>query len=91
MVGYAAALVAPLWRNNVATIVISAALLAVSARDYAHAVGRRRRARVYALRATAAVSLVLGGTALVRLMVPAAEIRISSLMAYETTALLCTS
>lgn len=88
VVGYASALIAPLWRNNVATILISAALLAVSARDYTRAVGEARRARLFAFRATAAVSLVIGGTALVWLIVPEAQIRISSLLAYETTALL---
>jgi len=88
VVGYASALIAQLWRNNVATILISAALLAVSARDYTRAVGEARRARLFAFRATAAVSLVIGGTALVWLIVPEAQIRISSLLAYETTALL---
>ena len=88
VVGYALALIGSLWRNNVATILISAALLAVSAYDYTRAVGEARRARLFAFRATAAVSLVIGGTALVWLIVPEAQIRISSLLAYQTTALL---
>ena len=77
--GYAVALVAPLWSNNLATILIAAALLAVSARDHARAVGEARRARLFALRATAAVSLVIGGTALAWLLVPVADPRFVTL------------
>ena len=88
VVGYASALIAPLWRNDAATILISTALVIVSGLEYARAVGETRRARLFAFRAAAVVSLVIGGTALARLIVPEAQIRISSLLAYETTALL---
>jgi signal transduction histidine kinase len=88
VVGYALALIPSLWRNDVATISISAALIVVSARGYAGAAGEARRARLFAFRATAVVGLVIGGTALVWLIVPEAEIRVSSLLAYRSTSIL---
>jgi signal transduction histidine kinase len=88
MVGYALALIPSLWRNDIATISISAALIAVSARDYAGTVGEARRACLFAFRATAAVGLVIGGTALFWLIVPEAEIRLSTILASKSTAIL---
>jgi signal transduction histidine kinase len=88
VLGYAAAVIPPLWRNNIATLSISAALIAVSARDYAGAVGEARRARLYAFRATVVLGLVIGGTALVWLIVPEGDLRITSLLAYRAIALL---
>src|SRR4029450_10152559 len=44
-VGYAAAVITPVWRSEVATILLAALLLGVSARDYVEAVGRARRMR----------------------------------------------
>ena len=84
--GYAAALVAPIWRNNFATLMISAALLAVCGYEHARAVGEMRRARLFAFRATAAVSFVLGGTALIELIIPVEQVPISSLQLYRTGA-----
>jgi signal transduction histidine kinase len=88
VVGYVAALIPALWRNNLATLSISAGLIAVSARDYAGSVGEARRARLFALRATVVLGLVIGGTAVIWLIVPEADVRITSLSAYRTTALL---
>ena len=70
-VGYAAAVITPIWRSEGATILLAALLLAVCARDYVRAVGRARRARRAALQAVAGLSVVLAGTAAARLLLPA--------------------
>ena len=44
-VGYAAAVITPVWRSEVATILLAGLLLGVCVRDYVRAVGRARRAR----------------------------------------------
>src|SRR5205814_1154777 len=69
-VGYAAAIVTPVWRNEVATIVLAAFLLGVSAQAYLRGVGRARRARLPALWGAAGLSIVLAGGAAARLAVP---------------------
>ena len=71
VVGYVAAVITPVWRSEVATILLAALLVAVCARDYLRAVGRARRARRAALQAVAGLSAVLAGTAAVRLLLPA--------------------
>ena len=67
-VGYAAAVITPIWRSEAATILLAGLLLAVCAREYGRAVGGARRARLVALQAAAGLSLVLAGTAAVRLL-----------------------
>jgi signal transduction histidine kinase len=86
-IGYAAAVVTPVWRSEIATIVLAALLVAVCARLYVRAVGPSRRARLLALWAAAGVGLVLAGGAAARLAVPAAEASEPSLLAVE--AMLC--
>jgi signal transduction histidine kinase len=86
--GYVAALTPPLWRNDIATMMISAAFVVVASVQYSQAFGESRRARRITLRATAVVGLVLGGTALARLIVPLGDIRIPWLGAYAATELL---
>ena len=82
-VGYAAAVITPVWRSAGATIVLAGLLLAVCARDYARAVGRLRRARRVALQAAAGLSVVLAGTAAARLLLPPGEVSGSSLVVYQ--------
>jgi signal transduction histidine kinase len=85
VVGYVAAVITPVWRSEVATILLAALLLGVCARDYLRAVGRARRARRAALQAVAGLSAVLAGTAAVRLLLPAGEVSGPSLLIYEAT------
>jgi signal transduction histidine kinase len=73
-VGYAAAVITPIWRSEAATILLAGLLLAVCAREYVRAVGRARRARLIALQAAAGLSLVLAGTAAARLLLPPEEV-----------------
>jgi signal transduction histidine kinase len=73
-VGYAAAVITPIWDSEAATIVLAGLLLGVCAREYVRSVGRARRARLVALQAAAGLSLVLAGTAAVRLLLPQGEV-----------------
>jgi signal transduction histidine kinase len=82
-VGYAAAVITPIWRSAGATIVLAGLLVAVCARDYVAAVGPFRRARLIALQAAAGLSLVLAGTAAARLLLPPDEVSGASLLVYE--------
>jgi signal transduction histidine kinase len=83
VVGYAVAIITPIWRSDGATILLAALVLAVSAREYVRAVGRTRRARRIALQATAGLSLVLSGTAAARLVLPPGDASGPSLLVYE--------
>jgi signal transduction histidine kinase len=85
VVGYAAAVVTPVWRSEVATILLATLLLGVGARDYVRAVGRARRMRRAGLQAVAGLSVVLAGTAAVRLLLPAGQVSGPSLLIYEAT------
>jgi signal transduction histidine kinase len=82
-VGYAAAVITPIWRSEAATILLAGLLLAVCAREYGRAVGGARRARLMALQAAAGLSLVLAGTAAARLLLPRGEVSGPSLLVYE--------
>jgi signal transduction histidine kinase len=73
-VGYAVAVITPIWRSEVATILLAGLLLGVCAREYGRAVGAARRARLIALQAAAGLSLVLAGTAAARLLLPQGEV-----------------
>jgi signal transduction histidine kinase len=83
-VGYVTA-ITPIWRNEVATIVLSTLLVAVSARLYQRAVSRFRRARLLALWAATAFSLVLGGYAGARLVLSPEEVSGAFILAYQAT------
>jgi signal transduction histidine kinase len=83
--GYAAAVVTPVWRSEVATIVLAVLLVAVCALSYRRAVGPARRASRLALRAAAALGIVLAGSAAARLAVPAGDASDPSLLALEAT------
>jgi signal transduction histidine kinase len=67
VVGYAAAVVTPVWRSQVGAIVLSALLIAVAIGGYLRTVGRERRMRLAALRATTLLAVVLAAIAWVRL------------------------
>ena len=84
-VGYAAAVITPIWRSAGATILLAGLLVAVCARDYVAAVGPFRRARLIALQAAAGLSLVLAGTTAARLLLPPEEVSGPSLLGYEAT------
>lgn len=84
-VGYAAAVVTPVSRSEVATFVLAVLLVAVCARSYLRAAGPARRARLLALRAAAGLGLVLVGGAAAHVMVPAGDANDPSLLALEAT------
>ena len=82
-VGYAAAIVTPVWRSEAATIVLAALLVGVCARGYLRSLGPARRARLFALQVAAGLALVLAGGAAARLAFPAGEADEPSLLALE--------
>jgi signal transduction histidine kinase len=82
-VGYAAAVVTPIWDSEAATILLAGLLLAVCAREFVRSVGGARRARLVALQAAAGLSVVLAGTAAARLLLPAGGVSGPSLLVYE--------
>jgi hypothetical protein len=82
-VGYVA--ITPIWSNEVATIVLSALLVAVSARLYQRTVSRFRRARLLALWAATAFSLVLGGYAGIRLVLSPVAVSGPFILGYQAT------
>jgi signal transduction histidine kinase len=84
-VGYVTAVITPIWRNEEATIVLTALLVAVSARVYVRTVSRFRRARLLALWASTAFSLVLGGYAGIRLVLSPAAVSGPFILAYQAT------
>jgi signal transduction histidine kinase len=85
--GYAAAVVPPVWDNDVASLLLSGLVIAVGAREYARSVGRRRRVGILAAYAAVGFGLVIGGGTLARLTLPAGEVSYPSLLAYQ--AMLC--
>ena len=82
-VGYAAAVLTPVWRSELATIVLAVLLVVVCARTYLRTVGPARRARRLALWAATGLGLVLAGGAAARLAVPPGEASEPSLLALE--------
>ena len=84
-VGYAAALVTPVWRSEIATIALAAMLVAACAALYVRAVGPSRRARLLPLRAAVGLGLVLAGGAAARLVLPPGDVSGASLLALEAT------
>jgi signal transduction histidine kinase len=69
--GYGAALVPQVSQSEAATIVLAGLVLSASAHRYLRAVGMVRRARLLSLYATAALSFVLMGVAVVNLVIGA--------------------
>jgi signal transduction histidine kinase len=85
VVGYAAAVITPVWRSAGAAIVLAGLLVAVCVRGYVGAVGPTRRARLIALEAAAGLGLVLAGTAAARLLLPPGDVGGVSLLVYEAS------
>jgi signal transduction histidine kinase len=81
--GYAAALVEPVWQNELATILLSAGLVAVVVAARQSVRGRARRERTYALRATGALAMVFTATAIVRRAEPTPAANHLSLLAFD--------
>ena len=81
--GYAAAVVPPTWDNDFASLLLSGLVIAVGVREYARAVGRRRRVRLLATYAAAGFGLVIAGGTAVHLALPAGEVSYPSLLAYQ--------
>jgi signal transduction histidine kinase len=65
--GYGAALVTPVWASPIATIALAVALTVVAARSLGSSVGRGRRERVYAFRATVCLAGGLAATGAIHL------------------------
>jgi hypothetical protein len=72
VVGYAIAIITPIWRSEITTIVLTAVLIAVGLRAYLGAAGRERRMTLAALRAATLFAAALAATAAVRLAWPTA-------------------
>ena len=68
--GYAAAVGTAVWSSGLGTIALAALLVATSARSYARASGRPRRARLLALRAAVVLGVALAGGAVARFAAP---------------------
>ena len=83
--GYAAALVAPIWSSDPLAVVLSVLLIAVTTHGYLRSLGRRRRARLLSLCAASALGLVLIGGVAARLSLPDGEVAAAALLAYEVT------
>jgi signal transduction histidine kinase len=87
LVGYAAAIVYPVWQNEGVAIALAASLVAVSAWRYRVAIGPARRARRIALQAMSVLGLLFAGEATVRLSVPSSGLNGALLLGYEATLL----
>jgi signal transduction histidine kinase len=70
-VGYIAAVITPIAGSEIATIALAALVIAVAARSYLKAIGPTRRARAPVLRAATVVGVVLAGSAIAHLLLPA--------------------
>jgi signal transduction histidine kinase len=86
-VGYAAAVVGPVWNSKAVTIALAVLLVAVAARGYLRAVGRERRMRRSALQATALFAAGVTVIASIRLAGPGPATGAAAVLAYE--AMLC--
>jgi signal transduction histidine kinase len=86
-VGYAAAVITPVWRSETTTIVLAALLAAAAVYGYRATAGPGRRGSLLGLQAALGLAAVLAGNAIVRLAAPARTDE-ATLLAYET-ALCC--
>jgi signal transduction histidine kinase len=80
---YLAAAITPAWRSEAFTIVFGVALVTVSAGHRRSVLGRERRERAYALRATVAAVCLLAATAAFRLAVETPTATDASLLVFE--------
>lgn len=86
--GYAAALLAPLWRNDLAAVVLALGGLVLAGVSYRKATGRRRHDRRVVLEVAAGLAAVLVLGVLLRTAVPAAAVAVALLLAYEAALIL---
>jgi signal transduction histidine kinase len=84
-VGYAAAVVTPVWDSRAGTVALAVLLVAVAALGYGRAAGRERRMRRSALQATALFASGVAAVALARSAVPGPATDAATLLAYEVT------
>ena len=82
-VGYGAALITPVWDSDLATFILSVALIAVAWREYAQTVGRQRRGRLLSVWAAVGLGLVLVGGVGARLGLPEGDVGTPALLSYE--------
>jgi signal transduction histidine kinase len=81
-VGYGAAVGTPVWRSEVATIVLAALLAAAALYGYLDSPGRERHGRLLGMQAAIGLAAVLAGDAIVRLAAPVGTDE-ATLLAYE--------
>ena len=82
-VGYAAAVVTPIWGSRAGTLALAACLFTVAARGYVRAAGRERRMRRSALQGTVLFAGGVAAVALARFALPGPAMEAASLLAYE--------
>jgi signal transduction histidine kinase len=82
-VGYVAALVAPIWRNDVAAVVLSGCLVAVAAHRWTMSTGRERADRRAALGAATLFSIAVVGYVIVYSAVPSGDAVELMLLVYQ--------
>src|SRR5688572_24092519 len=83
--GYVAALAAPIWASETATIALAALLVAATLHSRRRAVGVVRRMRLGALYGTCVLAAVLAGTAAARLAFPTTRTDDVTLTVYEAS------
>ena len=82
-VGYAAAVINPVWRSETATIVLAVLLVVFAIRGHLGTVGPERRIRLAALQATTTFAAILLAIAIVRLAVSTPAATTATLHAYQ--------
>ena len=83
VIAYVAALIPAIWGSETATFVLAGLVVIAAGHGYLRAVGRNRRTRLAALRATAFLAAVLAGTAALRRAFPTQEVTDGTLLVYE--------
>jgi signal transduction histidine kinase len=82
-VGYAAAVVTPVWGSRAGTVALAACLVVIAARAYVRAAGPERRRRRSALQATAVFAAGVAAAAAARWAVSGPAAEAATLLAYE--------
>ena len=80
---WAAALVTPVWRNEIVAVVFATAFAVIATARFAGSVGRERRLRRFAVRATGFVAVVIVATAVVRMSITTPSTQRLTLLGYE--------
>jgi signal transduction histidine kinase len=82
-IGYVAAAIPPIARDEIAIVILAALVVATAVRDYARAIGQNRRARSLAVRAALWMGIILAGGAVARAVFPASVTDGTGLLAYQ--------